>query len=143
MRLDIRLIYALAVVAGSCRSTTEPLGEVYVLRSIAGVPMPAPYAPNLEFSARKIADTLFLGADGTGDAHTVMEESLGGRVFTFNEGVTYTRRGNDVEVSYECPPNALALCVAPPHLIGKVTATGIQFVESRVSRAPLVYERVR
>jgi hypothetical protein len=143
MRFTIRLIVALAVATASCRSTTESLGEVYVLRSIAGVPLPAEYAPNVEFKGRKLADTLFLNANGTGELHSTSEESLGGRVLLSDAPVTYQRQGNDLEVSYVCPPNALILCLAPPHLIGKVTASGILFVESRVSRAPLVYERVR
>jgi hypothetical protein len=144
MRFDFRLMIAVgAALTASCRSPVQPLGDTYVLRSIAGIALPAAYAPNLDLPARKLADTLFLRGDGTGEIHATIEEALGGAVIRQDGQVTYTQHGNDLEVSYVCPSNAAAQCLAQPHLTGRLTFTGILFDRAAVSRAPLVYERVR
>ncbi len=139
MRLTrLSLLTALFVMA--CRDSNAPgsLGTVYVLQSIAGQPLPAAYAENLQLPDRMFADTLVLRDDGTGESRTVIEESLGGSKDHQIQQLTYSGT-NHIEITFTCPP--AALCIAGPHLAGDVGAGGIVFSVSKVTRAPLVFER--
>ena len=123
-------------------STAVPAGgSRYALRSIAGNPLPAAYAQNPSSTNRVFADTLLLREDGTGEWKAVIEQSFGGPTFAGTAELTYTQRDATISVSFVC--DDMASCVAPPHFVGEVNADGLEFHLSRVSRAPLVYERVR
>ena len=123
-------------------STAVPAGgSRYALRSIAGNALPAAYALNPAVTSRVFADTLVLREDGTGEWKAVIENSFGGSTFTGSAELTYTQRDATISISFVCPD--LASCIAPPHLVGEVTSDGLDIQMSRVSRAPLVYERVR
>jgi hypothetical protein len=139
MRL-FRLSLLTAPLLIGCHDSTAPglLGTMYVLQSIDGQPLPAPYAANLQLPDRMFADTLVLRDDGTGESRTVIEESLGGAKDHQVQQLTYSGT-NHVEITFTCPPGAL--CIEGPHLSGDVSAGGIVFSVSKVTRAPLVFAR--
>jgi hypothetical protein len=126
----------------SCNLDPDVAGERYVLRSIAGIALPAPYAQNPQHNARILADTLILREDGTGEWRALIEQSLNGPTNTARIEVTFTQDGDDIAVSFVCPD--LASCVAPPHYVGEALSGGdrIEFRTSRVTRAPLIYARI-
>lgn len=123
-------------------STAVPAGgSRYALRSIAGNPLPAAYAQNPSETSRVFADTLVLRDDGTGERKSVIESSFGGPTFAGTAELTYTQRDAAISISFVCAD--MGSCIAPPHLVGEVNSDGLGFQLSKVSRAPLVYERVR
>ena len=133
-----------AALAG-CSSSLEPfdLGQVYVLETIQGKALPAEYAANPDFHARMLADTLILGDDGTGEWRATIEsDTPGGAPRQEHSDLTYERSGLVISISLVCPNNALASCIAPPHLVGTIGETAITIAESRITRQPLVYRRV-
>ncbi len=129
-----------ALLAMGCSDSNAPglPGTVYVLQSIDGQPLPAPYAENLQLPDRMFADTLVLRDDGTGESRIVIEESLGGLKDHQVQQLTYSGTTH-IEITFICPP--AALCIAGPHLAGDASAGGIVFSVSKVTRAPLVFER--
>ena len=143
MRLTIHLGALGALLLYACENSTavDARGSRYALRSIAGNPLPAAYAPNPSVTSRVFADTLVLREDGTGEWKAVIENSFGGPTFVGTAELTYTQRDATIRISFVCPD--LASCIEPPHLVGEVTSDGLDIQMSRVSRAPLVYERVR
>ena len=110
-----------------------------MLQSIDGVPLPAPYTQNTALTNRMFADTLILGVGGKGQWRAVVEDSYGGAKRRDVENFTYSGTTH-IEIEFYCPD--VASCIAPPHLAGDVTSNGIVFTISRVTRAPLVFERV-
>ncbi len=54
----------------------------------------------------------------------------------------YVRQGDRIEISLPCDDQVLALCVAPPHFVGSVTADGLVFDQALSYRTPLRYQRV-
>ena len=139
------VVAAVILSAGSigCDASTAspvPPGDEYVLRSIADMPVPAPWAPNTALDTRMMSATLTLRPDGTGSWHAVVEESVGGTTYQQDSEFTYGLTGTAISVSFTCPD--LASCIAGPHLTGRVTATGIIFTTSLTTRAPLVFDVV-
>lgn len=117
---------------------------LYVLRSAGGAAIPAVWISNESVTVTVVADTIRLRADGRGD-RVLVEEYREATPFappTRREAGTfdYTRRGDRIEISLRCPD--LALCVAPPHFVGRVTADGLVFDRALNYRTPLRYERV-
>ena len=55
--------------------------------------------------------------------------------------LTFVRSGDRIEIALVCPD--LALCVAPPHFVGRASADGLFFATALNYAAPLQYERVR
>jgi hypothetical protein len=135
------LVALAALGFAACSDSNAPGldGRVYVLRSIDGIALPAPYAENPQLDSRMFADTLVLRDDGTGDWRTVVEESVGGAKQHVVETLTWTGT-TYIEIAFTCPPGAD--CIAPPHLAGDVTPGGILFTVSKVTRAPLDFQSV-
>ncbi len=122
-------------------STAVPAGgSRYALRSIAGNPLPAIYAQNPDVTSRVIADTLLLREDGTGEWKAVIENFFGGPTHVGSAELTYTQRDASITIAFVC--DDMGSCLAPPHLVGEIDSSGLEFHLSRISRAPLVYERV-
>lgn len=142
MRLTRIWLAGLGVLLAACHDTSGPgfNGAVYELRTIDGEALPAPYGENLQYPNRMFADTLVLRADGSGEWRIVVEDSPGGAKRHAVDAFHYTGQSH-IEITFVCPP--LALCIAPPHLTGDVTETGIVFSMSRVTRAPLVFDRIK
>jgi hypothetical protein len=116
-------------------------GDDYVLKSIAGVDLPAPWAEYEGISARMMSATLTLREDGTGTWRAVTESELNGPTTEWESEVTYSLDGSGIAIDFVC--SDLADCIAGPHFLGEVTATGILISTSTVMRAPLVFDAVQ
>ena len=130
------------LLLAACGLDPDVGGSTYALRSIAGIPLPAPYAQNPQFAGRIMSASIVLREDGTGEWRTVTEDSLGGPTHAGTAELTYTQRAGAITISLVC--NDMGACIAPPHLVGEVTSGGraIDFPLSRITRAPLSYERI-
>jgi hypothetical protein len=123
-----------------CKSSLSPKGELFVLQSIEGVPLPAAYAENRNLNLRIIADSLWLTSLTAGERRTRFEVDAAGKTQMNVEKFDYVRSGDHIEISLRCPPNAL--CIRPPHMVGMLTQESFVVDQSVVSRAPLVYRRM-
>ena len=133
-----RLCLAVFLVIG-CRSETEPVsGRIYVMQSIAGQALPAPYAPNPDFNGLAVADTLALHEDGTGERRFVHEGDTPGSRIAERSDLTWTQSGPQITITLDCPP--MALCIAGPHFVGTVASGKLTITQSLVTRQPLVYQ---
>jgi hypothetical protein len=119
----------------------EAPGEDYVLRSIADIPLPAPWTPNPGLETRMMSAGLRLNTDGTGTWHAVVESELMGPTYEQETEAVWESSGGSVEVTLVC--DDLSSCIAGPHLSGEFTETGIRFSHSVITRAPLVFDAVR
>ncbi len=133
------LFAALLIVA--CTSSAGPLkGELFVLQSVDGSPLPAPYAENRLIPFRVLADTIALLTSTSGERRVRVEiDNIGTTRFS-REAFDYVRNGDRMEISFRCPPNAD--CIRPPHLAGTVTTDAYLVDMSVVSRSPLVYRHM-
>lgn len=132
-RLSLAVVLALA-----CRSNTEPLtGRIYILTSIAGQVLPAPYASNPDFNGLAIADTLALRDGGRGERRFVHEGDTPGSRVSERAELTWSQSGSQVTITLDCPPGAM--CIAGPHLVGTIGNGTLTITESLVTRQPLVY----
>jgi hypothetical protein len=123
----------------SCDSPTEfVLGSTYVMRSIAGDPLPAPWAPNDAVTGRMLGSSVLLTDDGKG-RYLATYEHDGGQTFQQNSELTYTRDGADIAITFTCPPDAL--CIAGPHLVGRILEDGLRITTSNVIRTPVMFDR--
>ena len=147
-------LFILLGVAVGCASNGDPLtpdgglagtGAVYVLRSVAGATLPAVWISNESVTVTVRADTIRLFSGGRGGRIVVAEyeEAVPSapRVRRETADLDFARRGDRIELAFVCPD--LALCVAPPHFLGRVTPEGLVFDHALTYRTPLRYERVR
>ena len=158
----LRLVALAATLAAvGCRAAAEPdpfgTGRVFVLQSIAGVPLPAPEAQYAACGSVVVADTLVLYDNGSGLRRTVQDvPSYEGAVnpetcepaassprkrITQQHEFDYRLSGSAIEVDYPCNDViiVMASCIAPPHHTGTLTAAALVFDVSSTGRAPLVY----
>lgn len=127
-RSRIRLVLPslLALLAAGCDSAVlepEEVAAEYELESYNGSPLPAVTVTTATLSSYLVAETLRLQADRRGTytrVHRVdwvdpaRPDELSGGTFD----LTYRLRGETIEVSYYCPPNAL--CTSGPHAFGRL-----------------------
>lgn len=140
---------AAALTAG-CDDPLRPseVAGVYVLREVAGDPLPAVELSNESFTIRVLADTLVLEGDGRGTRVRVEEvisaEGPGPVVPVRDEsGFEFRTPDDRIEITLDCPNEVLALCAAGPHLVARRTGDGLRVDGGTLtSRVPLVYERV-
>ncbi len=130
---------------GDDQGESGGLAGLYVLRSLAG--SPPPVVGNLAANLVVIGDTIRLGSGGSGIERGVelaIDETLpeGEIKRRYAREFSYRRSGSRIEVDFACPTDALILCIAPPHFVGRLTAEGLEFTYSVLYRTPLVYERV-
>ena len=132
-------VFWLLLCVGGCQppSGIDARAEVYVLRSLAGQNLPAPLTSNPASSSRIIADTLAFSEGGVGE-HRGAYEAPGTGLWTVRTPFTYVRTGDRVEISLRCDDQAS--CVAPPHYVGRFTATELLIDQSNVFRVPLRFE---
>lgn len=119
----------------------------FVLRTVGGNPLPAVGFSMPGFTTTILADTLTLRNDGSGEqrARQVYRDSRADTLFV---PLRYTLNGPRIDVQILCPVRypCLQILYSMPHLLGEVTVYGIRFDRAtgdRVTRVPLVYERLR
>ncbi len=135
-----RALFA-ALLSVACTSSAAPLkGELFILQSIDGIPLPAPYAEDRLIPFRVVADTIALLASTSGERRVRVEIDNVGTTRFSREAFDYVRNGDRMEISFRCPPGAV--CVPPPHLAGTVTTESYLVDLSVISRSPLVYRRM-
>jgi len=145
----MRIIHLVLLVgtAGGLVACSEAAGpeyaEVHVLRSVAGDPLPAVYRDGDFATLHILADTLFLANDGTGRevrlSETVDKGDGSTNRYTSVTNFDYVLANGRIEIAYECAD--MGSCIAPPHLAGAVTITGIA-VDLSLGRVPLLFERL-
>jgi hypothetical protein len=146
-------LFTVVGAAAACASNGDPLtpdggvvgaGVVYVLRSVAGAPLPAVWIRSESVTITVRADTIRLFSGGRGGRIVVAEydEAVPSdpRVRRETADLEFARTGDRIELSFACPD--LALCVAPPHFLGRVTPEGLVFDHALNYRTPLRYQRV-
>ncbi|HET9426342.1 MAG TPA: hypothetical protein VFO55_13315 [Gemmatimonadaceae bacterium] len=134
-----RIATLLLLVAG-CRANPGPElpSQMFVLTSIAGQPLPAPWAPNPDVGTLAYADTLRLYQDNTGSRRTVNQGDTPGSRVTSESAFTWTQSGSQMTITFICGPDAL--CIAAPHFVGTIGVNGdFTVTQSFVTRQPLVY----
>jgi hypothetical protein len=147
-RICIGVLACVGTLAIGCGSPTDAdlLAGTYVLRGIAGEPLPA-LAWETEYTAVHIlADTLHLVPGGRGEVRRTVEvhsfvPQPSQQVSSMRSELGIRLHRGRLELTHVCPPNAN--CVAGPHLIGQLTAEGLTFDTGDGIRVPLVYERIR
>ena len=134
----LRLAIALVAVLG-CTRDQSPLGrDFYALESVAGVALPAPYAPS-SYNGLLVADSIAFREDGTGLRHWVYQDENSTARHAIEEDFNWSRDGNSIAITFICP--AMALCIVGPHLAGTIDATTLTITDSKVTRQPLIYHR--
>jgi hypothetical protein len=94
-------------------------------------------------------DTLRLAADGSGSLVRVEEivhdpSSGEGSRTRFETTLHYETTEGGIAITFDCPPEALMLCIAGPHITARLGATGLiatQLLGSR--KQQLVYASVQ
>ena len=132
---SVLLASATALLAAGCGSDPLAPSEVagtYVLLSIDGNPLPADagYSGPADEAIEVVADTLRLAADGTGSIVTIQETidypASGDTSRTRLESTLhFTTSESGIAITFDCPPNALMLCVAGPHMTARLSTTGL------------------
>jgi hypothetical protein len=140
MRTSITACF-LVVGLAACRGSSGPdiTGDTFVLRSVSGQQLPAPFAPNPSSNTLVVAETLVFAANNVGEQRATYADPAGSR-WEVRTRFTYARAGDAMEISFVCADNAS--CIEPPHLVGTVTSTELLINSSRVTRVPLRFERV-
>ena len=122
-----------------------PSREAYVLVAVDGAPLPAVTVQNEFTTVTTLADSIWLGLDGTGRRVTV-ERSHSPQALPEGEitrrsehHFRYLVTGGVMEASVVCGPNAL--CVRPPHYRGTLTSTHLTLTYALYYRTPLEYRR--
>jgi hypothetical protein len=143
---SIHLVLLVSAAGGliACGETTGPeYTEAYVLRSVADDPLPAVFRDGDFATIYVLADTLYLAGDGTGYEKRLSElvDKADGSTnrFTSVTNFDYVLAAGRIEIAYECAD--MGSCIAPPHLAGAVTITGIA-VDVSLGRVPLLFERL-
>ena len=148
--LLVPLAVLLALGCGDEPLAPTAVAGTYVLLSIDGDPLPAStaYGAPAGGSVEVIADTLSLAADGTGSIVTVKKvpdypgPGDTSEISILSE-LRYETSGGGIAITYYCPPNALMLCIAGPHLTARLTPSGLIATQLNDSpQAELVYARV-
>lgn len=143
-RLGRSVLLLAALTACSDSTSPEPpdIAEVvgvYELKSIDGVPLPAPYAlPTSSYAAHRLSSTLTLLDDGTGTWEAVSEDDATGETTPESSTLTWELDGANLSVTFDCP--GLASCIAGPHLAGTVADITFTVTASPLMRVPQVYE---
>jgi hypothetical protein len=135
------------------RSSTEPVdgvADAFVLRSIAGDPVPADIVTGESTSIEIVADTMRFNADGRGEevviTRSVAQGELPGEPEREVRPFQYQVVDGRVEIEFPCPDflaGNTASCMIPPHYQGALTPNEIRFDVALNYPTPFRFERVR
>lgn len=130
------------------RATPSAAARTYVLRTVAGEPVPAALIDNEHATIITLADTLWLEDDGTGvevatERSTDKASGAPPVVRTDARRFTYRLARGRIEVSFECNDVIIRSCSAPPHYLGRLTDVRLTLENALSYRTPLEYEQVR
>lgn len=120
-----------ALFAMGCDSDPIAPSDVagrYVLLSIDGDALPAAagYQGPADGPITVIADTLRLAADGSGSLVRVEETSPDEQSrYRLETELHYETTEGGIAITFDCPPEALMLCIAGPHMTARLGATGL------------------
>jgi hypothetical protein len=92
-----------------------------------------------------LQDHLWLNEDGTARREVTQRidyvlPALRDTTLSYEESYRYVVDGGTIEMEAMCPPNAL--CAAPPHLWGRVTADGLELRMIAAPDVALTYRRL-
>jgi hypothetical protein len=146
------IVAGIICVTISCGTTTGPIQvppSTYVLRRVAGDPLPAVLVTTDLVQVRVFSDSIRLSSDGTGTISGVRQTTLltPGTPAEAPEPITipihYRNQIDRLEIDFDCPPQAN--CIPPPHLIATVQQGGLQvyWAPGITGRQPLEYAVVR
>lgn len=149
--LVLSLAALLAVGCDSDPIAPFDVADTYVLLSIDGDALPAyaGYSGPADEAVLVVADTLRLAANGSGSLVRVEEivhdpSSGDGSRTRYETELHYETTEGGIAITFDCPDNALMLCIAGPHMTARLGATGLtatRFVGSRDEE--LVYASVQ
>ena len=130
------------------REIPSATAKTYVLRTVAGNPVPAVLVDNEHVTIVTLADTVWLEADGTGvevATERTTDKASGAPAVVRRDArpFTYGVAGGRIDVSFECNDMIIRSCVAPPHYQGALTDARLALDYALYYRTPLDYERVR
>ena len=130
------------------REAPSAMARTYVLRTVAGNPVPAVLVDNEHVTIVALADTVWLEADGTGvelSTERTTDKASGAPpvVRTDARPFTYGVAGGRIDVSFECNDVIIRSCSPPPHYRGVLTDARLALDHALYYRTPLEYERVR
>ena len=125
------IVGAVALVMG-CSDSLSPLevAGTYVLRTIDGNPLPATLAisgTHTDYSIMVVADTLVLTPDRSGMLITIQDivhDESGGEVerVRADSHLSFRTTGDQLEITFLCPPNALMNCAPGPHMTARLAS---------------------
>ncbi len=122
------LILATSAVA-SCDSSTGPDGSVerLVLTEIAGEPVAYP-RPIAEIDQWLLGDTLELLGDGAGMQHIWWRQGVDGTPNHDMYSFSWRLEQGRLRIDFPCHIGQLLSCVAPPHIIGRLSGDALEVV---------------
>lgn len=106
----------------------EAVPGIYVLERVGGEALPAMLYGDGNATVRILADTLHLDASRRGWQVSYIEVALSGSSSAerWESMLWYRIVGSRLELTYDCPPNALGLCAAPPHRLAWRASGGLR-----------------
>jgi len=130
------------------REGPSATARIYVLRTVAGNPVPAVLVDNEHATIVTLADTVWLEADGTGvevatERSTDKASGAPPVVRTDARPFSYGTARGRIDVSFECNDVVIRSCSPPPHYRGALTDARLLLDHALYYRTPLEYERVR
>lgn len=144
----LSLVALLAAACGSDPLAPSRVAGTYVLLSINGNSLPAAagYQGPADGSVTVFADTLYLAADGSGSLVRVQQSLPEPYPRDRLESALHFETTEDgLTITFDCPPNALALCIGGPHMTARLAASGLTATRVLGSENPeeLVYSLVQ
>ena len=135
---------ALAAAAACSSTAPEPELGTFVLRTVAGEPVPTPVfgaagGNYLADTVRFVPRALAIFSMPTVERNTVVQLPGGGGVQTSVEHIGYERDGGTYRFQYACPPDTDC---AIGFVQGTVSGDRLTVLLSPPYRSPLVYERL-
>lgn len=137
----------LAIGCGDEPLAPSAVAGTYVLLSIGGDPLPAPagYQGPADGPVIVIANTLRLDSDGSGSIVRVQQTEYNNPswIDRLESTLHYETTAGGIAITLDCPPEALMLCIAGPHMTARLVSTELRATRLLGSKKEdLVYARV-